>query len=55
MPTHLDSQLVIETHDNVPQATVAEFVRLCLARGAVFVVVTQNQDGRTCTVTVRGN
>jgi hypothetical protein len=45
--------ILMETHDRVPQAEVGTFVQQCISAGAVIVVVTQNPDQLTCTISVQ--
>ena len=42
--------ILMETHESVPKAEVGALVQRCLTEGAILVVVTNNRDGRTCTV-----
>jgi len=45
--------ILMKTHERVPLAEVGAFVQQRLAEGARIVVVTQDADGRTCTVSVQ--
>jgi len=45
--------ILMETHDRVPQGEVGAFVQRCIVEGAIIVVVTQNPDQLTCTVSVQ--
>jgi hypothetical protein len=45
--------ILMKTYDSIPRQEVGAFVQKCVAEGAVIVVVTQNPDGRTCTVSVQ--
>ena len=45
--------ILMQTHDSVPRAEVGAFVQQCISEGAVIVVVTQNPDRLTCTVSVQ--
>jgi hypothetical protein len=45
--------ILMETHDSIPRGEAGKFVQQCLDEGALFVVVTPNLDGRTCTVSVQ--
>ena len=45
--------ILMETHEQVPLAEVGAFVQRCLAEGARIVVVTQNFDGLSCSVSVQ--
>jgi len=45
--------ILMETHERVPLAEVGGFVQQCLAEGARIVVVTQNADGLSCSVSVQ--
>ena len=48
-----ENQVVMESHDSVPRGEVGFFVQECVKAGAVIVVVTQNPDNRTCTISVQ--
>ena len=41
------------THDCVRRDEVGAFIQQYVREGAMIVVVTQNPDGRTCTVSVQ--
>lgn len=45
--------ILMETHDNIPLAEAGTLVQRCLNEGALFVVVTSNVDGCTCTVSIQ--
>lgn len=45
--------ILMETNDSVPRNEVGALVQRWIGEGAVIVVVTQNPDGRTCTVSVQ--
>ena len=47
------SMILMKTYDSVLREKVGGFVQKCMAEGAVIVVVTQNPDGRTSTVSVQ--
>lgn len=51
--TSYNPMILMQTHDSVPKSEVGTFVQQCINEGAVIVVVTQNPDGRTCTVSVQ--
>jgi hypothetical protein len=53
MVKNTENPMVMETHDSVPLGEVGFFVQECTKSGALIVVVTQNPDKRTCTVTVQ--
>ena len=52
VPENSTVKLLLETHDNVLRAEAGAFMQRCIEEGAAIVVVTQNDDGRTCTVSV---
>jgi len=45
--------ILMKTHESVPKAEVGEFVQRCIDENAAIVVVTNNPDGKTCTVCVQ--
>jgi hypothetical protein len=45
--------ILMETHDAVAREDVGAFVQQYLQEGAILIVVTNNPDGVTCTVSIQ--
>lgn len=53
VPKNSENSISMETHESVRREEVGALVQEFTNKGALIIVVTQNPDGRTCTVSVQ--